>query len=164
MLSLAGAPGDAEGGARRRVSGVLVLVTPSCLGDRQRRAVGASRWRGVFALPGAPGGGGRGGRRRGSWSRAAGWWQGGGRGASPAVCLQASISDHRESNPVNHPELLERYTSGRPLPRHAGFSDSWRAGVFAERLELAVGPGLSRTLSPRRCLAFAGWSGKRGEG
>lgn len=94
--------------------------------------------------------------------------RGGGRvggGAPPRrfVCKPQSLTTG-SLNPVNHPELLERYTSGRPLPRHAGFSDSWRAGVFAERLELAVGPGLSRTLSPRRCLAFAGWSGKRGEG
>ena len=68
-------PRGRGGRAERRVSGVLVLLTPSCLGDRQQSAVGASRWQGgrlgVWILPGAPGkGGGEG--RGGGWSRARG--------------------------------------------------------------------------------------------
>lgn len=93
---------------------MLVLVTPSCLGDSQRRAVGASRWRDVFAQPVAPGegGGGVGGAEVGrgeaaghgwGWGRVAGM----GEGYLPG-CLSASVSDNPQSNSVNHPELPER--------------------------------------------------------
>lgn len=84
-------PRGRRGRARRRVSGVLVLVTPSCLGDSQRRAVGASRWRDVFAQPVAPGEVGGGGAEVGRGEAAGhGWrwgggWQGWGRGTCQGV-------------------------------------------------------------------------------
>lgn len=91
---------------------MLVLVTPSCLGDSQRRAVGASRWRDVFAQPVAPGEGGGGeqrweeGRQRVTAGGGVGV-AGMGEGYLPG-CLSASVSDNPQSNSVNHPELRER--------------------------------------------------------
>lgn len=70
LLGLTGTLGTLGEG---RASGlrVRVLVTPSCLGDRQERGLGASRWQGrrqgVFAQSWAPARG-----RGGSWSQAKG--------------------------------------------------------------------------------------------
>lgn len=136
-------PGPKGRGGRvgRRVSEVLALVTPSCLGDRQLCAAGASRWqggrRGMFAQPRTPAKGDL--EEGGSWSRAGGWHGGGRRRAREGLlwgCLFAGLDlDNRES--IN-------FRPAAP-PAHRLFRLQ-EGGMFAQRQGLAVGPSFSRTL------------------